>query len=126
MEEFTLAEFAKNSENKEGTDFTPSVQENGIEQGTLIVSKLYNTMLGKITKYLRSINAELISILEEADMTPSELSEEQLLTAVMKLINQSSGHLIGEIVQSSIPLTLSFASIEEKVTVLSADEAVDV
>lgn len=105
MEEFTLAEFAKNSENKEGTDFTPSVQENGIEQGTLIVSKLYNTMLGKITKYLRSINAELISILEEADMTPSELSEEQLLTAVMKLINQSSGHLIGEIVQSSIPLT---------------------
>lgn len=104
MDQFTMAEFAKNSENKEGSSFTPAVQEEGIEQGSLIVSRLYNTMLGEITRALKSWNAELTKILEEADITPSSLSNEQLYTAITKMINQSSGHMIGEIVNSPIPL----------------------
>lgn len=104
MDQFTMAEFAKNSENKEGSSFTPAVQEEGIEQGSLIVSRLYNTMLGEITRALKSWNAELTKILEEAEITPSSLSNEQLYTAITKMINQSSGHTIGEIINSPIPL----------------------
>ena len=105
MEQFTLAEFAKNSENKEGSTFTPAVQEEGIEQGTLIVSRLYNTMLGEITKSLKSWNLELTKILTEAGITPSGLSNEQLYTAITKMINQSSGHMIGELVSSVLPIS---------------------
>lgn len=97
MDQFTMAEFAKNSENKEGAEFTPSVQEDGISQGTLIVSKLYNTMLGEITKYLRSINAELINVLDEAGISPSALSEEQLYTAIKKIVEQSHGRNVGDV-----------------------------
>lgn len=97
MDQFTMAEFAKNSENKEGTDFTPTVQETGIEQGSLIVSKLYNTMLGEITKYLRSIDAELVNVLDEAGIAPSTLSEHQLYTAIKKIIEQSHGRNVGDV-----------------------------
>ena len=107
MDSFTLAEFAKNSENKEGASFTPSVQEAGIEQGALIVSSLYNTMLGEITRVIKSWDAEFSNILEAAGITPSSLSDYQLITAINKLINQSSGHLLGEVVTSLIPLTYS-------------------
>ena len=66
MDQFKLAEFAKKSENKENPAvFTESVQENGIAQGTLIVSRLFNTMLGETTRVMKSWNAELVKVLEQ-------------------------------------------------------------
>lgn len=100
MDRFTLAEFAKNSENKEGESFTPSVQESGIEQGSLIVSSLYNTMLGEITKTLKSWDAELLKVLTEADIVPSDLSTEQLFTAITRLIAKTHGRNIGDVYYS--------------------------
>lgn len=105
MDQFTMAEFAKNSENKEGSAFTPEVQEEGIEQGSLIVSRLYNTMLGEITRTLKSWNSELTKVITEAGLTPSALSNEQLFTAISKMVNSTSGHEIGETVTSIFPLT---------------------
>lgn len=90
MDSFNLAEFAKNSENKEDAGFTPAVQEAGIEQGSLIVSRLYNTMLGEVTRVLKSWNSELTKILTEAGITPSALSNEQLYTAINTLIESKN------------------------------------
>lgn len=100
MDSFTLAEFAKNSENKEDASFTQQVQEAGIEQGALIVSRLYNTMLGEITKTMKSWNAELTKVLEEGGITPSELTNEQLYTALIKIINRTHGRNIGDVYYS--------------------------
>lgn len=100
MDVFELAEFAKNSENKEDASFTPEVQEAGIEQGSLIVSRLYNTMLGHITKVMKSWNEELIKVLEEGGITPSELNNEQLYNAILKIINRTHGRNIGDVYYS--------------------------
>lgn len=100
MEVFELAEFAKNSENKEDASFTPEVQEAGIEQGSLIVSRLYNTMLGEITKTMKSWNAELTKILTEGGLTPSALNNEQLYNALIKIINRTHGRNIGDVYYS--------------------------
>lgn len=97
MDQFTMAEFAKNSENKEGSSFTPEVQEAGIEQGSLIVSALYNTILGNITKSMRSWSAELVNILSEAGITPSALSSTQLYTAIKKIVEKSHGRNVGDV-----------------------------
>lgn len=99
MDQFTLAEFAKVSENKEGADFTQEVQEQGIEQGELIVSKLYNTMLGSITKVMKSWNAEIVKVLSEAGLTPTSLSNEQLYNAILTLIGRNSyGCQLGDLI----------------------------
>jgi len=106
MDRIELAEFAKTSENKEGSSFTPAVQEAGIEQGTLIVSKLYNTMLGAITRVMRSWDAELTKVLTEAGITPSALTNEQLFAALKVLIrNYNSGVQIGDLIPniSNVP-----------------------
>lgn len=100
MDIFTLAEFAKSSENKEGASFTPQVQEAGIEQGALIVSRLYNTMLGEITKIMRSWNAELTKVIEEGGLTPSSLTNEQLYNAILRIINRTHGRNIGDVYYS--------------------------
>lgn len=99
MDQFELAEFAKNSENKEGSDFTPAVQEAGIEQGSLIVSRLYNTMLGSITRVMKNWSAEISRVITEAGLTPSALSEEQLYNAIITLINKNSyGCQMGDLI----------------------------
>lgn len=100
MDSFTLAEFAKNSENKEDASFTPQVQEAGIEQGALIVSRLYNTMLGEITKTMKSWNAELTKVLEEGGITPSASTNEQLYNAILRIINRTHGRNIGDVYYS--------------------------
>lgn len=100
MDRFTLAEFAKNSENKEDASFTPQVQEAGIEQGALIVSRLYNTMLGEITKTMKSWDAELTKVLEEGGITPSALTNEQLYNAILRIINRTHGRNIGDVYYS--------------------------
>lgn len=91
MDQIKLAEFAKNSENKEGTDFTQAVQEAGIAQGSLIVSRLYNTMLGDITRVMKSWNEELVNVLGEVGITPSALTNEQLLAAFIAIVKKYSG-----------------------------------
>ena len=63
MDQNKLAEFAKSSENKEGQEFTTAVQEAGIAQGSLIVSRLFNTMLGDVTRVMKSWNEELVNVL---------------------------------------------------------------
>ena len=100
MEEFKLAEFAKNSENKESPEtFTQSVQEAGIAQGSLIVSRLYNTMLGETTRTLKSWNDELKKVLTEGGITPSALTNEQLYAALLNLIKKNSaGIQVGDLV----------------------------
>ena len=100
MDQFKLAEFAKKSENKEDPAvFTESVQENGIAQGTLIVSRLFNTMLGETTRVMKSWNAELVKVLDTAGLTPTELSDEQLLSAFITLIKKNSNGLqLGDLV----------------------------
>lgn len=100
MEEFKLAEFAKNSENKEDSaTFTEAVQEAGIAQGSLIVSRLYNTMLGETTRTLKSWNDELKKVLTEGGITPSALTNEQLYAAILALIKKNSaGIQIGDLV----------------------------
>lgn len=91
MDQIKLAEFAKSSENKEGTDFTQAVQEAGIAQGSLIVSRLYNTMLGDITRVMKSWNEELVNVLGEVGITPSALTNEQLLAAFIAIVKKYSG-----------------------------------
>ena len=100
MDQFNLAEFAKKSENKENPAvFTESVQENGIAQGTLIVSRLFNTMLGETTRVMKSWNAELVKVLDAAGLTPTALSDEQLLSAFLTLIKKNSNGLqLGDLV----------------------------
>lgn len=100
MDQFKLAEFAKKSENKENPAvFTESVQENGIAQGTLIVSRLFNTMLGETTRVMKSWNAELVKVLDTAGLTPTALSDEQLLSAFLTLIKKNSNGLqLGDLV----------------------------
>ena len=106
MDQLELHEFAKNSENKEGSDFDQAKQEAGILQGDLIVSKLYNTMLGAITRVMRSWDAELTKVLTEAGITPSALTNEQLFAALKVLIrNYNSGVQIGDLIPniSNVP-----------------------
>lgn len=91
MDQIRLAEFAKSSENKEGPEFTEAVQEAGIAQGSLIVSRLYNTMLGDITRVMKSWNEELVNVLEEVGITPSALTNEQLLAAFIAIVKKYSG-----------------------------------
>lgn len=99
MDQITLAEFAKTSENKEGAEFTQAVQEAGIAQGSLIVSRLYNTMLGEITRVMKSWNAELVKVLQEAGINPTALSNEQLYSALIQLIKvNTNGLQIGDII----------------------------
>lgn len=100
MDQFKLAEFAKKSENKEDPSvFTESVQEDGIAQGTLIVSRLFNTMLGETTRVMKSWNAELVKVLDAAGLTPTALSDEQLLSAFLTLIKKNSNGLqLGDLV----------------------------
>ena len=100
MDQFKLAEFAKKSENKENPAvFTESVQEDGIAQGTLIVSRLFNTMLGETTRVMKSWNAELVKVLDAAGLTPTALSDEQLLSAFLTLIKKNSNGLqLGDLV----------------------------
>ena len=100
MDQFKLAEFAKKSENKENPAvFTESVQENGIAQGTLIVSRLFNTMLGETTRVMKSWNTELVKVLDAAGLTPTALSDEQLLSAFLTLIKKNSNGLqLGDLV----------------------------
>lgn len=100
MDQFKLAEFAKKSENKENPAiFTESVQEDGIAQGTLIVSRLFNTMLGETTRVMKSWNAELVKVLDTAGLTPTALSDEQLLSAFLTLIKKNSNGLqLGDLV----------------------------
>ena len=105
MENFTLAEFAKDSENKEDSSFTPQVQEAGIEQGSLIVSRLYNTMLGEITRTLISWNEELTKVLTEAGITPSSLSNEQLYTAINTLIQNANVSTKADVDLSNVTLS---------------------
>lgn len=91
MDQIRLAEFAKSSENKEGPEFTEAVQEAGIAQGSLIVSRLYNTMLGDITRVMKSWNEELVNVLGEVGITPSALTNEQLLAAFIAIVKKYSG-----------------------------------
>lgn len=100
MDQFKLAEFAKKSENKENPAvFTESVQEDGIAQGTLIVSRLFNTMLGETTRVMKSWNAEFVKVLDAAGLTPTALSDEQLLSAFLTLIKKNSNGLqLGDLV----------------------------
>lgn len=99
MDQIKLAEFAKNSENKEGADFTSAVQEAGIAQGSLIVSRLFNTMLGEVTRVMKSWNDELVNVLQAGGINPSALTNEQLLAALLQLIkNNSGGTQLGDLV----------------------------
>lgn len=100
MEQYTKAEFAKNSENKESpSDFTPEVREEGLAQGSIIYSKLYNTMLGELTKFSRSLSSELTNVLAEANITPSDGSVTQILNAIKQIVrNTASGVQIGDII----------------------------
>lgn len=99
MDQIKLAEFAKNSENKEGADFTQAVQEAGIAQGSLIVSRLFNTMLGEVTRVMKSWNDELVNVLQAGGINPSALTNEQLLAALLQLIkNNSGGTQLGDLV----------------------------
>lgn len=103
MDRIELAEFAKVSENKENpAEFTADVQEQGIEQGSLIVSRLYNTMLGAITRVLKSWDAELSAVLEGAGFTPSSLTNVQLYNSILKLIKENTNGLqIGDIIPNA-------------------------
>ena len=103
MDRLELAEFAKVSENKElPEEFTADVQEQGIEQGTLIVSKLYNTMLGAITRVMKSWDTELTSVLTAAGFTPSALTNTQLYNSIIKLIKDNTNGLqLGDIVPNA-------------------------
>ena len=99
MDQIRLAEFAKNSENKEGADFTQAAQEAGIAQGSLIVSRLFNTMLGEVTRVMKSWNDELVNVLQAGGINPSALTNEQLLAALLQLIkNNSGGTQLGDLV----------------------------
>lgn len=99
MDQIKLAEFAKNSENKEGADFTQAAQEAGIAQGSLIVSRLFNTMLGEVTRVMRSWNDELVNVLQAGGINPSALTNEQLLAALLQLIrNNSGGTQLGDLI----------------------------
>ena len=91
MDQIKLAEFAKSSENKEGPEFTTAVQEAGIAQGSLIVSRLFNTMLGDVTRVMKSWNEELVNVLGEVGITPSALTNEQLLAAFIAIVKKYSG-----------------------------------
>lgn len=99
MDQIKLAEFAKNSENKEGADFTKAAQEAGIAQGSLIVSRLFNTMLGEVTRVMKSWNDELVNVLQAGGINPSALTNEQLLAALLQLIkNNSGGTQLGDLI----------------------------
>lgn len=99
MDQIKLAEFAKNSENKEGADFTQAAQEAGIAQGSLIVSRLFNTMLGEVTRVMKSWNDELVNVLQAGGINPSALTNEQLLAALLQLIkNNSGGTQLGDLI----------------------------
>lgn len=99
MDNYNLYHFAKNTDNKEGADFTQEVQESGIPQGDLIVSKLFNTMLGETSRVLKSWTSELNNLLNEAGIIPSALSEEQILTAIKKIVKDNSvGFQLGDLV----------------------------
>lgn len=91
MDQIKLAEFAKSSENKEGPEFTAAVQEAGIAQGSLIVSRLFNTMLGDVTRVMKSWNEELVNVLGEVGIMPSALTNEQLLAAFIAIVKKYSG-----------------------------------
>lgn len=99
MDQYNEAEFAKNSENKEDpTSFTPEVREAGLQQGTIIYSKLYNTMLGELTKFSKSLSDELTNVLNEANITPSDSSVTQVLAAIKQIVkNTASGVQVGDI-----------------------------
>lgn len=99
MDQLGLYEFAKTSENKETDSFNQQIQEAGIPQGDLIVSKLYNTMLGSITRTMLSWQQELLTILNDSGISPSSLTNEQVFNAIKVMIkNYASGIQIGDLI----------------------------
>lgn len=103
METYKQAEFAKNSENKELPEkFTPSVREAGVQQGSIIYSKLFNTMLGELTKFGRSLSSELENVLAEANITPTDDSTIQIVTAIKQIIRASTNGLqLGDLIPNA-------------------------
>ena len=100
MEIYNKAEFAKVSNNKEDPAvFTPAAREAGVEQGSIIYSRLYNTMLGELTKWAGNLSKEMLTILTEAGITPNENINNQLLSSLVQIIrNNSVGLNVGDIV----------------------------
>lgn len=103
METYKEAEFAKNSENKENpAEFTAAVREAGLQQGSIIHSKLYNTMLGELTKFGRSLSDELENVLAEANITPTDASTIQILTAIKQIIRANTNGLqLGDLIPNT-------------------------
>lgn len=103
METYKKAEFAKNSENKENpAEFTTAVREAGLQQGSIIYSKLYNTMLGELTKFGRSLSDELENVLAEANITPTDASTIQILTAIKQIIRANTNGLqLGDLIPNA-------------------------
>nr|DAG86934.1 MAG TPA: hypothetical protein [Bacteriophage sp.] len=103
METYKEAEFAKNSENKENpAEFTAAVREAGLQQGSIIYSKLYNTMLGELTKFGRSLSDELENVLAEANITPTDASTIQILTAIKQIIRANTNGLqLGDLIPNT-------------------------
>lgn len=103
METYKQAEFAKNSENKElPEEFTPSVREAGVQQGSIIYSKLFNTMLGELTKFGRSLSSELENVLAEANITPTDASTIQIVTAIKQIIRANTNGLqLGDLIPNA-------------------------
>lgn len=103
METYKEAEFAKNSENKENpAEFTTAVREAGLQQGSIIYSKLYNTMLGELTKFGRSLSSELENVLAEANITPTDASTIQVLTAIKQIVRANTNGLqLGDLIPNA-------------------------
>lgn len=103
METYKEAEFAKNSENKENpAEFTAAVREAGLQQGSIIYSKLYNTMLGELTKFGRSLSSELENVLAEANITPTDASTIQVLTAIKQIVRANTNGLqLGDLIPNA-------------------------
>lgn len=100
MKSYTDPKFAENSTNQLTTEEQSEAnQKAGVSLGSLIISRFFNTMLGKLTDWARSVSQEFASIMAMAAITPSSSSTTDLRDAIIKLIDsRSTGLHVGDIV----------------------------
>lgn len=103
MKQYIDPEFAVDSTNQlTPEEQTAEAQRTGIPLGVIIISRFFNTMLGKITNYLRMQSTEMLNVLNTANITPDANNNAQLSEAILKLIAaNSTGLAIGDIIPNA-------------------------
>lgn len=100
MKKYTDPKFAESSSNQlSAEEQSAENQRAGVSLGSRIISRFFNTMLGKITDWARNVSEEFDSLFAMAALTPSSSSVTDLRDAIVKIIDsRATGLHVGDLI----------------------------